>query len=175
MAYHSRSRMKEMLDFYSELLNDLPPTDLDAAKCESDWAIGISGINKYLEQFEKWKTESGTKKGEYETSFTELSESIKSAYPCDDAYTCNFVGKLEANFMGNKLRKVCVSEESAVHGEEACRAEQSKENKDFSIVRAHDDTKYLCQNDVVFTVGAPPEVVSDLDDSGNLTTEAQAK
>lgn len=42
-------------------------------------------------------------------------------------------------------------------------------------MRAHDDTKYLCQNNVVFTVGAPPEKVSDLDDNGNLTSEAQAK
>jgi len=49
--------------------------------------------------------------------------------------------------VGTKLRHVCVSEETNTHGEEACRFEQIMNLPEFSIVRAHDDTKYFCKTD----------------------------
>jgi len=39
---------------------------------------------------------------------------------------CKFDGKLNVSFEGDTLRKLCVSEETAIHGEEACRYEEIK-------------------------------------------------
>jgi len=88
---------------------------------------------------------------------------------------CNFSGKLDAAFTGNRLRHICVSEETVSHGEEACRFEHITGLNGFSIVRAHDDTKYFCKADEPLTIGDAEEPAAEIDENGELTQEAKDK
>lgn len=167
--------MRKILAFQAELQSIMPGTDLEADKCEGEWDIAIANVEKYIADITAWGTESEEKATEYTESVTELTESIKSSYPCENGYVCTFGGKLSAEFAGNKLRKVCVSEESAAHGEEACRFEEVKGFDNQGIVRAHDDSKYFCYRDQPLFVDDKPEGTSDLDDTGELTDEGKKK
>ena len=88
---------------------------------------------------------------------------------------CSFSGKLDNNFSGDKFRHICVSEESGIHGEEACRYESVKGLTDVSIVRAHDDTKQFCLADKKFKIGEVAEPIPEVGEDGSLTQEAQDK
>jgi len=65
----------------------------------------------------------------------QLKVKIKDSYPCSTSYDCNFSGNIEGAFNGDKMRSICVSEETEHHGEDACRYENVK-STEFAIVRA---------------------------------------
>lgn len=73
------------------------------------------------------------------------------------------------------MRNLCVSEESGIHGEEACRFEKVVKADNYAIVRAHDNSKYFCLADVPFGVSAPVAIVPELDPATGLLTDPAKK
>jgi len=88
---------------------------------------------------------------------------------------CKFEGKMNISFQGNTLRQLCVSEETAVHGEDACRFENVKDIPNYAIVRAADGYNFFCQKDEILTVGDATPPVSDIGEDGKLTDDAKKK